>query len=209
MPLRCQATTVSGLTIIRTERQSAQTRDNHTQRIRSPVVNFGRFLAERLSTPIWCRSARFSNWRAARVLNSEDSMVINAGTMPKNGRGSRRRIRNTHDLREFGIYDRQEALAIVKPETFFKRQRTAFRIFWRWKSRRRGRPPLPNNLKELIREMDRDNPNWGEERIADELLLKLGIRAHPERFESIWMWTGLAGGAPANAGRRLSGTMPR
>jgi hypothetical protein len=27
--------------------------------------------------------------------------------------------------------------------------------------------------------MDRDNPTWGEERIADELLLKLGIRVSP------------------------------
>jgi putative transposase len=77
------------------------------------------------------------------------------------------------------FFDWQDALAIVKPETFIKWQRTAFRIFWRWKSRRRGRPPLPNNLRELIREMDRDNPTWGEERIADELLLKLGLRVSP------------------------------
>jgi transposase InsO family protein len=27
--------------------------------------------------------------------------------------------------------------------------------------------------------MDRENPTWGEERIADELLLKLGIRVSP------------------------------
>jgi putative transposase len=40
-------------------------------------------------------------------------------------------------------------------------------------------PPLPKNLRALIREMDRDNPTWGEERIANELLLKLGIRVSP------------------------------
>jgi hypothetical protein len=39
----------------------------------------------------------------------------------------------------------------------------------------RGRPKLPANLRELIREMAADNPIWGEARIADELLLKLGI----------------------------------
>ena len=52
-------------------------------------------------------------------------------------------------------------------------------MFWRWKSRKTGRPPLPKNLKELIREMARDNPTWGEERIADELNLKLGILMSP------------------------------
>jgi putative transposase len=77
------------------------------------------------------------------------------------------------------FFDWQDALVIVKPETFIKWHRTAFRVFWRWKSRSRGRPPLPKNLRELIREMDRDNPTWGEERIADELLLKLSIRVSP------------------------------
>src|SRR5438552_3162009 len=108
--LRCQAMTVSGFTIIRTERQSAQTRDNHTQRIRSTAVSFGRFPADLLRTPIWWRSARFSKCRAARVFNSEHSMAINAERMVWNGRGSRRRIRNTHDLREFGVYDRHSQL---------------------------------------------------------------------------------------------------
>ncbi len=42
-----------------------------------------------------------------------------------------------------------------------------------------GRPPLPNNLRDLIREMDRANPTWGEERIADELSVKLGIQVSP------------------------------
>src|SRR5215471_6989314 len=50
--------------------------------------------------------------------------------------------------------------------------RTAFRMFWRWKSRRRGRPALPKNIKTLIQQMARENPTWGEERIANELSLK-------------------------------------
>ena len=78
-----------------------------------------------------------------------------------------------------GFFDWREALVIVKPETFLKWHRTAFRAFWRWRSRKRGRPPLPKNLRELIREMAHDNLTWGEERIADELKLKLGIRVSP------------------------------
>jgi putative transposase len=77
------------------------------------------------------------------------------------------------------FFDWRSALVIVKPETFVKWHRTAFRLFWRWKSRKTGRPPLPTNLKDLIGEMARDNPTWGEERIADELSLKLGILVSP------------------------------
>ncbi|MEP6871945.1 MAG: helix-turn-helix domain-containing protein, partial [Anaerolineaceae bacterium] len=77
------------------------------------------------------------------------------------------------------FFDWREALMIVKPATFIKWHRTAFRTFWGWKSQKRGRPPLPKNMRELVRQMDRDNPTWGEQRIADELSLKLGILISP------------------------------
>ena len=77
------------------------------------------------------------------------------------------------------FFDWRDALVVVKPETFIKWHRTALRIFWRWKSRRKGRPPIPRNLRELVRQMDRENPTWGEERIANELSLKLGIFISP------------------------------
>lgn len=54
------------------------------------------------------------------------------------------------------FFDGQNALVIVKPETFIKWHRTAFKMFWRWKSRKRGRPTLPKNIRELIRQMDRE-----------------------------------------------------
>ena len=46
-------------------------------------------------------------------------------------------------------------------------------MFRRWKSRRRGRPHLPKNFRELIRKLYSENPTRGEERIADEQNLKL------------------------------------
>ena len=67
------------------------------------------------------------------------------------------------------------ALAIVRPSTFVRWHRAGFRLFWRWKSRRLGRAPLPRNLRILILNMARENPSWGEGRIADELSLKLGV----------------------------------
>ena len=44
---------------------------------------------------------------------------------------------------------------------------------------RPGRPPIPAELRLLIRQIGEDNPLWGEERIANELLLKLGVRISP------------------------------
>jgi transposase InsO family protein len=76
------------------------------------------------------------------------------------------------------LFPWRDALVIVKPETFIGWHRAGFRAFWRWKSRP-GRPPLPKNLRDLIRRIACENPIWGEERIADELLLKLGIRVSP------------------------------
>lgn len=77
------------------------------------------------------------------------------------------------------FFDWRDALVIVKPETFVGWHRTAFRLFWRWRSRKLGRPALPKNIRELIKKMARDNPTWGEQRVADELSLKLGIRVSP------------------------------
>jgi|ERR1035438_1715303 hypothetical protein len=76
-PFRCQAMTVSGLTMTSADFQPAQAPDNHTQKTRSATVNAGRFLAERRSTPIWCRKARFSTWRAARERKTENSVERN------------------------------------------------------------------------------------------------------------------------------------
>jgi putative transposase len=77
------------------------------------------------------------------------------------------------------LFDWREALVIVRPETFVRWHRSVFRMLWRWKSRQRGRPPLPKNMSELIRGITASNTTWGEERIAAELLLKLGIRVSP------------------------------
>ncbi|MDH3603165.1 MAG: hypothetical protein OEU26_26425, partial [Candidatus Tectomicrobia bacterium] len=75
-------------------------------------------------------------------------------------------------------FDWRPVLGIVKPETFIRWHRQGFRLFWRWKSKP-GRPALPKDLQALIRRMALENPTWGQERIANELLLKLGLRVSP------------------------------
>ena len=72
----------------------------------------------------------------------------------------------------------RDALTIVRPGTFIAWHRKGFRFFWRWKSQA-GRRPIPAELQRLIRRMARENPSWGEERITNELLLKLGLRLSP------------------------------
>jgi putative transposase len=75
-------------------------------------------------------------------------------------------------------FDWRQALAVVQPATFIRWHRQGFQLFWWWKSMP-GRPPIPPDLQTLIRRMAQDNPMWGEERIANELLLKLGLRVSP------------------------------
>jgi putative transposase len=75
-------------------------------------------------------------------------------------------------------FDWRQALAVVQPATLVRWHRQGFRLFWRWKSAA-GRPPIPPDLQTLIRRMAYENATWGEERIAHELLLKLGLRVSP------------------------------
>ena len=67
------------------------------------------------------------------------------------------------------------ALVIVQPGTVIQWHRSGWRAWWRWKSRNRGgRPTIDAELRDLIRQMCRDNPLWGAPRIHGELL-KLGF----------------------------------
>jgi transposase InsO family protein len=76
------------------------------------------------------------------------------------------------------LFDWRDALVVVRPKTMIRWHRAGWRLFWRFKSRP-GRPRIPVELCQLIRRMATENPLWGEERIANELLLKLGLRVSP------------------------------
>ena len=77
------------------------------------------------------------------------------------------------------LVDWRQLLIVVKPDTLIRWHRKGFRLFWRWKSRARGRPRIPAALRQLIGQMAAANRTWGEERIANELLVKLGIHVSP------------------------------
>ena len=66
----------------------------------------------------------------------------------------------------------RSALLIVQPQTVVKWHRQGFRLYWRFKSRKKnGRPKISAEIRILIRRMSRENPTWGAPRILSELLL--------------------------------------
>jgi transposase InsO family protein len=70
----------------------------------------------------------------------------------------------------------QDVLIVIKLDTVVRWHRKGFKLFWRYKSRRRGpgRPPISPDVRDLILRMAEANPLWGAPRIHGELL-KLGI----------------------------------
>jgi putative transposase len=67
-------------------------------------------------------------------------------------------------------------LVFVKPATVIAWHRRGFRRYWRWRSRKPGRPRIPDEHIAFIRRISSDQPGWGEDRIAEELAIKLGVK---------------------------------
>ena len=68
----------------------------------------------------------------------------------------------------------KSALIIVRPATVIGWHKKAFKLYWRRKSRRVGRPNIDWQLIKLIRRMQKENPLWSAQRIQGELV-KLGL----------------------------------
>jgi len=66
----------------------------------------------------------------------------------------------------------RSGLLIVQADTVTRWHRQGFRLYWRWKSRKKaGRPKADRTIRDLIRRMCQENPTWGAPRILSELLL--------------------------------------
>jgi len=109
---------------------------------------------------------------AARVLAAESQLAIELNRT--SGRKRRRQFTPAFRLLWVALsqlLDGWEELAhLMKPETVTRWHRRAFRLFWRWRSRP-GRPPVADEMQQLIRRLSRENPLWGPDRIRDTLLL--------------------------------------
>jgi Homeodomain-like domain len=93
----------------------------------------------------------------------------------------------------------QPALTIVQPETFKRWRRQGWRLLWKTPSKR-GRPPIPSELRTLIRQMARENLTWGQKRIANELRLKLGLQVSPRTVRKY-----MPSGCDRGPGQRVQG----
>ncbi|MFQ5929132.1 MAG: helix-turn-helix domain-containing protein, partial [Acidobacteriota bacterium] len=71
------------------------------------------------------------------------------------------------------IWDEWHQVAhLMQPATVKRWHTTAFRLYWRRKSRGRpGRPPISKGMQDLIRKLSQENSLWSAERIRDTLLL--------------------------------------
>jgi transposase InsO family protein len=85
------------------------------------------------------------------------------------------------------LFEWRSAVVIVKPNTLIAWHRKGFRWFWRCKARS-GRPRLQGEIRELIVRMAKENPTWGQRRVAAELYLKLGLLVSSRTVRKYWPW---------------------
>jgi putative transposase len=67
---------------------------------------------------------------------------------------------------------------VVTPATLLRWHRELVRRKWTYPQRPPGRPPTGRALRELVVRLARENPRWGYQRIAGELI-KLGFHLSP------------------------------
>ncbi len=88
---------------------------------------------------------------------------------------------------------------VVSPQTLLRWHRELVRRKWTYKRISiGGRPPITDEVRELIVRMGRDNPRWGCLRIRGELA-KLGIRVSATKIRTLLRRAGL-GPAPRRGG---------
>jgi putative transposase len=152
------------------------------------IIRYIRWLRSRLSFAcllftLMCDAVRFLLLclRPSPALAAENLFLRKQLTLYQERHTAPRRATNTMRFALVWLsrwFDWRQVLRVVQPETLTRWHRQGFRLLWRWKSKP-GRPRIPVELQALIRHMACDNPTWGQERIANELRLKLGLRVSP------------------------------
>jgi hypothetical protein len=87
---------------------------------------------------------------------------------------------------------------LVTPRTLLRWHRARLRRKWRQPLGRRGRPPMPAEVRAVVLRLARENPLWGHRRIGGELA-KLGFGVSPTTIRRLLARAGL-GPAPRRSG---------
>ncbi len=85
---------------------------------------------------------------------------------------------------------RRRAGLVVTPATLLRWHRQLVRGKWTYPQGKPGRPPTGRALRELVLRLARENPRWGYQRIAGELI-KLGFRLSPSTVKRLLAAAGL------------------
>lgn len=87
---------------------------------------------------------------------------------------------------------------VVTPTTLLRWHRELVRRKWSCRAKRRGRPTIDPQIRELVIRMAKENPRWGYVRIQGECR-KLGIRVGASTIKRLLLGEGL-GPAPRRMG---------
>ena len=68
----------------------------------------------------------------------------------------------------------KNVLIVVQPETVIRWHRKGFKLYWKSKSQKAGRPPTDIKVQRIVKKMIKENPLWGAPTLHGELI-KLGI----------------------------------
>jgi transposase len=93
---------------------------------------------------------------------------------------------------------------VVTPKTLLRWHRELVRRRWTYRHRKGGRPPTGRALRALVLQLARENPGWGYQRIAGELL-KLGFRISPSTVRRLLASAGLEPAPRRHAATRSAG----
>jgi transposase len=79
---------------------------------------------------------------------------------------------------------------LVQPETLLRWHRRMVARCWTYPSKSRGRPPVSEQVQQVVVRLARENPRWGDQRIHGELL-RLGWRVSASSIRRILRAHGL------------------
>src|SRR5207248_11322363 len=88
----------------------------------------------------------------------------------------------------------------VRPDTLLGWHRQLVRKRWTYSGRRPGRPAVPEEIRELVLRLARENPRWGYQRIVGELA-GVGVRVSATSVAKILRQ---GGESPAGARAQIS-----